>query len=116
MPFYEYQCTACGHRVEALQKMSDDPLLYCPECNEASLKKLISAAGFRLKGTGWYETDFKNSGNKPAKEKPADEKTIAGSDDKPADKKPVSDGKESKKKGSGDKTGGSGGSGESQAA
>ncbi|MGI9318938.1 MAG: FmdB family zinc ribbon protein [bacterium] len=60
MPFYEYECGACGHRLEALQKISDDPLVYCPECNEAKLKKLISAAAFRLKGTGWYETDFKN--------------------------------------------------------
>ena len=65
MPLYEYQCSDCGHRLEALQKMSDDPLVYCPECNAPSLKKLISAAAFHLKGTGWYETDFKNSGNKP---------------------------------------------------
>jgi len=64
MPFYEYECGACGHRIEALQKISDDPLVYCPECNEARLKKLISAAGFRLKGTGWYETDFKSSEKK----------------------------------------------------
>ena len=65
MPFYEYQCGSCGYRLEALQKISDDPLVYCPECNEAKLKKLISAAAFHLKGTGWYETDFKN---KPAGE------------------------------------------------
>ncbi len=64
MPFYEYQCGDCGHRLEVLQKLSDKPLVYCPECNEASLKKLISAAAFRLKGSGWYETDFKNSGKK----------------------------------------------------
>lgn len=68
MPFYEYQCQACDHRVEVLQKISDAPLVSCPECNEPALKKLISAAGFRLKGTGWYETDFKNSGRKPAKD------------------------------------------------
>ncbi|NKB63351.1 MAG: zinc ribbon domain-containing protein [Gammaproteobacteria bacterium] len=68
MPFYEYQCESCGHRLEALQKMSDDPLVFCPECNESTLKKLISAAAFRLKGTGWYETDFKhNSGKKEEK-------------------------------------------------
>ena len=60
MPFYEYQCTECGHRLEALQKMADAPLVYCPECSEAALKKRISAAAFRLKGTGWYETDFKH--------------------------------------------------------
>ncbi|MGI9311861.1 MAG: FmdB family zinc ribbon protein [bacterium] len=62
MPFYEYQCTACSHRLEALRKVSDEPLVYCPECGEASLKRLISRAAFQLKGTGWYETDFKNSG------------------------------------------------------
>lgn len=66
MPFYEYQCEACANRVEVLQKISDEPLVYCPKCNEPALKKLISAAAFRLKGTGWYETDFKNSGKKSA--------------------------------------------------
>ncbi|MDE0715779.1 MAG: zinc ribbon domain-containing protein [Gammaproteobacteria bacterium] len=68
MPFYEYQCQSCDHRVEVLQKISDAPLVSCPECNEPALKKLISAAGFRLKGTGWYETDFKNSGSTPSKD------------------------------------------------
>ncbi len=63
MPIYEYECTACGHTLEKLQKVSDAPLSQCPECNEASLQKLISAAGFRLSGGGWYETDFK-TGNK----------------------------------------------------
>lgn len=63
MPIYEYQCNACGHEHEALQKLGAEPLLVCPACNEAELKKKISAAGFRLKGAGWYETDFK-SGNK----------------------------------------------------
>jgi len=60
MPIYEYECTDCGHKLEAIQKMSDDPLKDCPECDTDSLKKLVSAAGFRLKGTGWYETDFKS--------------------------------------------------------
>lgn len=69
MPFYEYQCTQCDHRLEVLQKISDEPLVYCPECNEPTLKKLISAAAFRLKGTGWYETDFKNSDKKKAESK-----------------------------------------------
>ena len=63
MPIYEYQCESCGHVMEALQKMSDDALVECPECHAKALKKLISAAGFRLSGGGWYETDFK-SGNK----------------------------------------------------
>ncbi len=63
MPIYEYQCQACGHELEALQKMSDAPLVDCPQCQKAELRKRISAAGFRLAGSGWYETDFK-SGNK----------------------------------------------------
>ena len=116
MPFYEYQCTACGHRVEALQKMSDEPLVYCPECNEATLKKLISAAGFRLKGTGWYETDFKDSGKKPAKDKPADGEGKKDTDKKPGAEKTGSESGDGKKSAGGDKKGGSGGSGESQAA
>jgi len=63
MPIYEYQCQACGDEHEALQKISAEPLVTCPACNKPELKKKISAAGFRLKGSGWYETDFK-SGNK----------------------------------------------------
>ncbi|MFD1215093.1 FmdB family zinc ribbon protein [Microbulbifer celer] len=64
MPIYEYQCKACGHQMEALQRMSDAPLTDCPACNKAELNKLISAAGFRLKGGGWYETDFKTGSKK----------------------------------------------------
>ena len=63
MPIYEYQCQDCEHELEKLQKLSDDPLTDCPECGKSALKKKISAAGFRLKGGGWYETDFK-TGNK----------------------------------------------------
>ena len=63
MPIYEYQCTKCEHKMEALQKMSEKPLLDCPACGKPGLSKLISAASFRLKGSGWYETDFK-TGNK----------------------------------------------------
>lgn len=63
MPFYEYRCDGCGHDFEALQKISDEPLKHCPACDKPDLRKLISAAGFRLKGEGWYETDFK-SGSK----------------------------------------------------
>lgn len=81
MPLYEYECGACGHRLEALQKISDDPLVYCPECNEARLKKLISAAAFRLKGTGWYETDFKNK-EAAKKEDKKDGKASTGPDTK----------------------------------
>lgn len=64
MPIYEYRCAACGHELEALQKMSDDPLTQCPACEKDELKKLISAAGFRLKGDGWYETDYKTGDKK----------------------------------------------------
>jgi putative FmdB family regulatory protein len=64
MPFYEYRCEACGHELEALQKLSDAPLSDCPACGSPSLKKLMSAAGFRLKGGGWYETDFKGGKQK----------------------------------------------------
>jgi putative FmdB family regulatory protein len=63
MPIYEYQCQACGHRLESLQKLSEEPLKDCPACGQPTLNRLVSAAGFRLKGSGWYETDFK-SGNK----------------------------------------------------
>ena len=72
MPIYEYRCAACGHELEALQKLSDAPLTQCPSCHKPELKKLLSAAGFQLKGSGWYATDFRNSGAKPAaKDKPA---------------------------------------------
>lgn len=59
MPIYEYQCGACGHELELIQRMSDPPLVDCPVCGQPALKKKISAAGFRLSGGGWYETDFK---------------------------------------------------------
>ena len=79
MPIYEYACVSCDHHLEALQKMSEDPLVFCPECGEESLRKMVSAAAFVLKGSGWYETDFKNSG----KEKPKDTKA---SGEQPASK------------------------------
>ena len=63
MPIYEYGCTQCGFELEKLQKLNDPPLADCPACSKAALKKKVSAAGFRLKGSGWYETDFKK-GNK----------------------------------------------------
>ncbi|MFI2812380.1 MULTISPECIES: zinc ribbon domain-containing protein [Microbulbifer] len=81
MPIYEYQCSACGHQMEALQRISDAPLTDCPECKQAELRKKISAAGFRLKGGGWYETDFK-TGNK---------KNLAGDAAKPRADKPAGD-------------------------
>jgi putative FmdB family regulatory protein len=60
MPIYEYRCGACGHHLEALQKMSEAPLRKCPDCGKSQLRRLVSAPQFRLKGEGWYETDFKN--------------------------------------------------------
>jgi len=74
MPIYEYRCADCGHRLEALQRLADTPLLVCPACGKESLVKLMSAVGFQLKGSGWYATDFKHSGSKPA------EKSAAKSD------------------------------------
>ena len=64
MPIYEYRCEACGHEMEALQKISDNVLIDCPACEQPALKKLVSAAGFRLSGSGWYETDFKSGKQK----------------------------------------------------
>jgi putative FmdB family regulatory protein len=64
MPIYEYQCQGCNHELEKLQKISDEPLTVCPQCGEPQLKRKISAAGFRLKGGGWYETDFKSGSKK----------------------------------------------------
>jgi putative FmdB family regulatory protein len=82
MPIYEYQCKSCGHELEAIQKISDDPLKECPACGDLELTKLVSAAGFRLKGGGWYETDFK--GGKYKKKNLAGE----GSDNKTETAKP----------------------------
>ena len=64
MPIYEYACGACGHQMEAIRKISDKPLIDCPACEKPELKKQVSAAAFRLKGSGWYETDFKKDGKK----------------------------------------------------
>jgi putative FmdB family regulatory protein len=64
MPIYEYRCEACGHELEALQKINDPLLIECPECKQEALKKVLSAAAFRLKGGGWYETDFKSGKKK----------------------------------------------------
>jgi putative FmdB family regulatory protein len=95
MPIYEYVCQQCDHHLEALQKLSDEPLLFCPECGEASLRKQVSAAAFRLKGTGWYETDFKNSGKQK-------EKTNGNKTDSAKGGQSDAGGKESVSKGSAD--------------
>jgi putative FmdB family regulatory protein len=92
MPIYEYRCEACGHRDEHLQKISDKPLSTCPACGKRSYKKQLSAAGFQLKGSGWYATDFKSTGRKPAEQKTetkTETKTDSKSDTK-TDSKPES--------------------------
>jgi len=66
MPIYEYRCSSCGFQKEYLRKVSDPLMSVCPECNQNTFSKMLSAAGFQLKGSGWYATDFKNSGSKPA--------------------------------------------------
>jgi putative FmdB family regulatory protein len=89
VPIYEYRCNHCEHRLEMLQKISDDPAKTCPACGEDSLRKLVSAAAFKLKGTGWYETDFKdkkpNKDAKTSKGNEADNKKIANSNAKKSD-------------------------------
>ncbi|MEE9422984.1 MAG: zinc ribbon domain-containing protein [Gammaproteobacteria bacterium] len=92
MPIYEYQCQACEHKLEKLQKISDEPLKDCPECGKQELKKLVSAAGFRLSGSGWYETDFKSK----------NQKNLSKSDKKPKAKSKA-EGKSKSKSSSGDK-------------
>jgi len=86
MPIYEYQCEACGHIFDCLQKVSEAPLTTCPDCGAEALKKLVSAPAFRLKGGGWYETDFKtgdrknlDTPDKAGKKKQAADKTDAAS-------------------------------------
>ena len=84
MPIYEYLCNACHHAFDALQKMSDEPLKKCPECGQNKLEKLVSAAAFQLKGTGWYATDFKDQPKNPPKNPPekTTEKTTEKTDKK----------------------------------
>ena len=82
MPIYEYTCTACGHELEAMQKMSDAPLVDCPECGKPALKKIVSAAGFRLTGTGWYETDFKGGGKKKEDKEKKETTSTTGKEEK----------------------------------
>ncbi|SAI67089.1 putative regulatory protein%2C FmdB family [Bordetella ansorpii] len=71
MPIYAYKCTACGHAEDVLQKMSDAPLTVCPSCGQAAYAKQVTAAGFQLKGSGWYVTDFRGNGSQPPAAKPA---------------------------------------------
>ncbi len=86
MPIYEYRCSECGHQQEFLQKVSDAPLTVCTECGKPSFSKMVTAAGFQLKGSGWYATDFKNSGAKPSA-KPSEKGEAASGDKGDGEKK-----------------------------
>jgi putative FmdB family regulatory protein len=94
LPIYEYRCESCAFELEKLQKMSDDMLVDCPECGQPALKRLISAVAFRLKGSGWYETDFKqdnkrnlaDSSDSDTSDKDTSDKKSSGSDSKKTDK------------------------------
>ena len=102
MPIYEYKCQNCGHYFEILQRISEEPLSTCPECKKNALKKLVSAPNFRLKGEGWYETDFKKdnqknlAGNKEEKKSGQDKKSDEKVPKNHADKKKKSEDKKSK--------------------
>ncbi|MDR9839644.1 FmdB family zinc ribbon protein [Herbaspirillum huttiense] len=84
MPIYAYRCEACGFAKDVLQKISDDALTVCPSCNKDSFRKQLTAAGFQLKGSGWYVTDFRGNGSGTANSKGANGTGIAGSADAPA--------------------------------
>ena len=91
MPFYEYECASCKFYSEVMQKISDPPLRKCPSCGRSTLRKLVSAPNFRLKGGGWYETDFKsdqeNKRNLAVDKEPEPAKAAEGSKEKPAEAK-----------------------------
>ena len=101
MPIYEYACQQCDHKLDALQKMSDDPLVDCPECGAPALKKMLSAPRFRLKGAGWYETDFKKD----------NQRNLAGDAPKQEQKTDKNDKNDKKSSGSSQSTAGQSGSG-----
>ena len=98
MPIYEYECDSCGHKLEKLQKISDAPLTNCPTCEQPDLRKLVSAVAFRLKGGGWYETDFKdeksrkNVAKEDGKAAPADTGKADGAADRKKDNGNTADG------------------------
>jgi putative FmdB family regulatory protein len=98
MPIYEYRCRACGFEKEYLQKHADAPIEVCERCGQAAMSKLLSAAGFQLKGSGWYATDFKNAGAKPKPTAESDgQEASSGKESKDAkDTKDAKEGKESK--------------------
>lgn len=90
MPIYEYRCQSCGHELEKLQRLNDAALTECPACGKADLRRLISAAGFRLKGAGWYETDFKSGDKRNLAEAPSSKgESAAKSDGSAGDSAPA---------------------------
>ena len=94
MPIYEYTCGECRHTLDALQKMSDDPLVDCPACGKPALRKKVSAPRFRLKGAGWYETDFKRDNQRnvhKSDSEPAESKDAAKTDKKDSKSEPTKD-------------------------
>ena len=101
MPIYEYRCESCGHQQEFLQKVNGAPLTVCTKCGKPTFSKMVTAAGFQLKGSGWYATDFKNSGAKPAASststktsgdaKSSGDATSSGDAKSSSDAKPASD-------------------------
>ena len=91
MPIYEYKCQACGHELEVIQKISDSPLIECPNCGKSTLDKVISATQFQLKGSGWYATDFKKSS--PAKKEDATTTSETSTEKKSETKVPPADSK-----------------------
>ena len=103
MPIYEYQCQACHEELEVLRKISDEPLVDCPACGKPALKKKVSAAAFRLKGGGWYETDFKTgnkknlAGGDSAKDASGDNKASGSGDSKSSSPESKSSSNDSKK-------------------
>ena len=99
MPIYAYRCTACGHAKDVLQKLSDPVLTQCPACGQSSFSKQLTAAGFQLKGSGWYVTDFRG-GNTVAPKEADGAETLAATGDKAADPAPAKAGEKAADKGS----------------
>jgi len=103
MPIYGYACKNCDHKLDALQKMADDPLVDCPACGEPQLKRQLSAPRFRLKGKGWYETDFKKDNQRNLAGDKADKKTEKKVDKKPDKKSETKSASKSSSRSSGSK-------------
>jgi putative FmdB family regulatory protein len=93
MPIYEYRCSSCGHQQEFLQKVSDTPLTVCTQCGKETFSKMLTAAGFQLKGSGWYATDFKNKPSPAAKSGDAKGGEAKSGESQPAESKPSTEGK-----------------------